>query len=87
MTLTNSNRWAASGAIAGAALVVFNPLTYWFSSTLAMGREYIAGNKGRCATYFGYFLHCIILFSCGVRSPLHLVGLRITVNHGDRNKM
>lgn len=62
MTLTNSNRWAASGAIAGAALVVFNPLTYWFVDTLAMGREYIAGNKGRCATYLGYFLHCVVLF-------------------------
>lgn len=62
MTLTNSNRWAASGAIAGAALVIFNPFTYWMVDSIAMGREYVAANKGRCPTLFGYFLHCVVLF-------------------------
>lgn len=62
MTLTNSNRWAAAGAIGGAALIVFNPLTYFLTDTIAMGREYIAASKGRCPTYFGYVLHTIVLF-------------------------
>ncbi len=62
MTLTNSNRWAAAGAIGGASLIIFNPLTYWFTDTLAMGREYIAGQRGRSPTYLGLILHVIVLF-------------------------
>lgn len=61
MTLTNSNRWAASGAIAGAALIIYNPLTYRFMDILALGRGYIADNKG-CPTGLGYFLHTVVLF-------------------------
>lgn len=62
MTLTSSNRWAASGAVAGAALIIFNPMTYWLTDTIFLGREYVAGSKGRCPTYFGYFLHVVVLF-------------------------
>jgi hypothetical protein len=62
MTLTSNNRWAASGAIAGAALIIYSPLTYWFMDTLGMGRGYVAQNKGTCPTYLGLFIHTLVLF-------------------------
>ncbi len=60
--LTQSNRWAAAGAIAGAALIIYNPLTYLFTDTLFLARGYIASRKDRCPTNFGYLVHTIVLF-------------------------
>ncbi len=62
MTFTENNKWAASGAIAGAALLVFNPLTYWLVDTIFASKGWIAGNKGMCPTYLGLFIHVIVLF-------------------------
>ena len=62
MTLKNTNRWAAAGAIAGASLIIYSPLTYWFMDTLAMGKGYIAANKGTCPSLWGLMLHTIVLF-------------------------
>lgn len=62
MTLSNDNRWAAAGAIGGAALIIYNPLTYWFVDTIAASKEYIAANKGSSPRWLGYFIHTIVLF-------------------------
>jgi len=62
MTLTNTNRWACAGAIGGAALIIYSPLTYWFTDTLGMGRGYVSSDKGTRPTYFGLFLHTVVLF-------------------------
>jgi len=62
MTLKNNNRWAAAGAIGGASLIIYSPLTYWFMDTLGMSKGYVAQNKGTCPTYLGLFLHTVVLF-------------------------
>jgi len=73
MTLTNSNRWAAAGAIGGAALVIYHPLFYRFTDTVVIpygtyrdwfgkDRNITARNKGTTPTLFGYILHAILLF-------------------------
>jgi len=62
MTFTESNKWAASGAIAGAALIIYNPLTFMFTEAITMGRGYIATNHGNTPTWAGWVLHAIVLF-------------------------
>ena len=62
MTLTNSNRWAAAGAIGGAALIIYNPLVYRFMDMVALNRNYVAKEKGTTPTMLGYILHTIVLF-------------------------
>jgi hypothetical protein len=62
MTLTMQNRWAASGAIAASALIVYNPITFAFTDMLALGKNYIASDKGHCPTLVGYFIHVVVLF-------------------------
>jgi hypothetical protein len=62
MPFTSHNRWACAAAIGGAALVIYNPWTYWFVDTLAMGKGYVASNHGSCPSGFGYFLHTVVLF-------------------------
>jgi ABC-type uncharacterized transport system permease subunit len=62
MTLRNNNRWAAAGAIGGAALIVYSEFTYWFVDTLCMGKGWIAENKGKCPNWKGQLLLTMVLF-------------------------
>ena len=62
MTLKSNNRWAASGAIGGAALIIYSPITYRFMDMLGLNRGYVAQNKGSCPTYLGLLLHTVVLF-------------------------
>lgn len=62
MTLKSSNRWAAAGAIGGAALIIYSPMTYWLMDTIGMSKGYVASNKGQCPTILGYFIHTVVLF-------------------------
>lgn len=62
MTLTSSNRWAASAACAAGAFIIFNPLVFWLMDSIFMGRGIIAENKGRMPSNWGLLLHSIVLF-------------------------
>ena len=62
MTLNENNRWAASGAIAAAALIIFNPYTYRVTEFIGRKRGYIAENNGRTPAGYGLLLHAIVLF-------------------------
>ena len=62
MTLNNNNRWAAAGAIWGAAIIIYSPPTYWLVDTLAMSKGYVAQNKGSCPTMLGLLIHTTVLF-------------------------
>ena len=56
MTLTNSNRWAASGAVAGAAIIIYNPILYQFFDV------YFTKSRDPERGWWGYILRTIILF-------------------------
>lgn len=62
MTLNQENRWAAAGAIGGAALIIYSPITYWLTDKISLGKGYVARNNGRTPTYAGIFLHTVVLF-------------------------
>jgi hypothetical protein len=63
MTLTESNRWAASAAISyGAAMIIYSPLTYWLTDSIAMKKGYLASDKGTRPTLLGLFIHTTVLF-------------------------
>lgn len=66
MTLVESNRVAAAGAIAAAALIIFSPFTYWLTDKLALGRGYVAQQNGKKPTCLGIFLHVLVLFAATI---------------------
>ena len=63
MTLTNEHRWAASGVIAAASLIIFSPIMYRITdATIGFGKGYLAEEKGYRHKLLGVFIHAIVLF-------------------------
>lgn len=60
MGLSNSNKWAASGACAAAAFVIFSPYVYATTNYLLLNRGYVKNAAG--PTLFGLLLHTIVVF-------------------------
>jgi len=63
MTLTTENRWAAAGAIASSALLLYIPLAYDYSVL-----DLLMSKKGKSDEYkashrlAGIFVHAVVLF-------------------------
>lgn len=63
MTLTTENRWAAAGAIASSAMLLYIPLAYDYSVL-----DLLMSKKGQSEDYqtthrlAGIFVHAVVLF-------------------------
>lgn len=62
MALKKADRWYASAAVAGAALIIFHPFTYWGVDFIFGNKGWIAEEKGKKPTMWGLMLHVIVLF-------------------------
>ncbi len=60
--LSNSSAWAISASSFALSLVLFNPLTFFVTDKIAMGKNYIASDNGHRPTALGIFVHGIVLF-------------------------
>ena len=63
MTLSTTSSWSVAGASSfGAAMIIYSPLTYWLTDTIAMSKGYISSNRGSTPTLLGLLIHTTVLF-------------------------
>lgn len=63
MTLTSGSAWALAAASSfGAAMIIYSPLMYWATDSIAGKKGYISSEKGTRPTLLGLFLHTTVLF-------------------------